>query len=70
LRQLLARPASPSSLRRYSLPAGRQGVLRGAFTLSLPNVPIYPEPVEGPAAPPKTTAVSKKLLGRLSARII
>jgi hypothetical protein len=30
LRQLLARPASPSSLRRYSLPAGRQGVLRGA----------------------------------------
>jgi len=36
LRQLLARPASPSSLRRYSLPAGRQGVLRGAFTLSSP----------------------------------
>jgi len=32
-------------------PLGSQGE-RGAFTLSLSNVPIYPEPVEGPAALP------------------
>ncbi|PIQ69735.1 hypothetical protein COV89_04230 [Candidatus Shapirobacteria bacterium CG11_big_fil_rev_8_21_14_0_20_40_12] len=33
-------------------PEADRRVLRGAFTLSLPNVPIYPELVEEPAAPP------------------
>jgi len=36
----------------FALSASEGHSRRGAFTLSLPNVPIYPELVEGPAAPP------------------
>jgi len=36
----------------FALRASEGHCRRGAFTLSQPNVPIYPELVEGPAAPP------------------